>query len=108
MKTILTAIALLSATTFASAETHYVIVAFDRNMTESSVIETFKDLDDFETCVDLAVSSGEGEWTSCVPVTGAAEAYVLSLPEDSEACRLAAEFPTDQNVEACTGIPVGE
>lgn len=86
----------------------YVVVAFENGFTKATVLEEFRDLDDFETCVDVAQSSGEGQWTSCVAVTGEAEAYALAEPTDSIACLLAAIQPTDANLEACTGIPVGE
>lgn len=86
----------------------YVVVAFDKGFTKATVIEEFRDIDDLEACVDVAQSSDEGQWTSCVPVTGEAEAYALAEPTDSIACLLAAIQPTDANLEACTGIPVAE
>lgn len=111
MKIILAAIALLAVSTAAQAQTQYVIVSFDKAFSKSKVIEEFRDLDDYETCIDAAVSSDEGEWTACVPVTGLAEGYIMMNPIpvwSPDACLLASVSPTDINLEACTGIPVEE
>ena len=77
MKTIFAAIAILSASTVAHAETQYVVAAFDFEAKSARIVHEYDDLTDFLDCVDAAQTYGEGQWASCVPVTGEAEAFVI-------------------------------
>ena len=77
MKTILAAIALLAASTAAHASPQYVVTVFDYGAKTAHVVKEYWELPDYLDCVDEAQSSGEGDWASCVPVTGEAEAFIL-------------------------------